>query len=64
MECKLRGRERPVRFFPKRVIEGTGQVWRVCVDCDHENIQQLAEKVAEKLDIEVSADAYLSVRRK
>lgn len=64
MECKICGRERPIKYFTKRIIGGTGQVFKVCSDCDRENVAELAEKVAEKLDIEVSADAYLSVRRR
>jgi len=64
MFCKICERERPLKFFPKRVIEGTGQVLKICSGCDPADIKQLAEKVAEQIDIDVSCDAYLQVRRR
>lgn len=63
MQCKICGRERPIKFFPKRVIHGTGQVLRVCTECDHENIDRIAEKVAEKMDVDIEASAVLVRRR-
>lgn len=64
MECKIRGRERPIKYFPKRIVGGTGQVYRVCSDCDKSDIIGLAEAVAQKLDVDVDCSAYLQVRRR
>jgi hypothetical protein len=62
MECKICNRERPTKFFPKRVIEGTGQVLKICSDCDPVDIKHLAEEVAKRIDVEVDCDSYLRVR--
>ena len=64
MQCKLCNRERPMKYFPKRIISGTGQVYRVCSDCDPVDITGLANEVAKKLDVDVECSAYLQVRRR
>jgi len=64
MECKICERERPMKYFPKRITGGTGQVLRVCSDCDNSDITNLAEAVAQKLDVDVDCSAYLQVRRR
>ena len=64
MECKICGRERPLKYFPKRIMGGTGQVYKVCSDCDNSDITGLAEEVAKKLDVDVDCSAYLQVRRR
>ncbi|MCK9568910.1 hypothetical protein M0R72_08215 [Candidatus Pacearchaeota archaeon] len=64
MECKICERERPMKYFPKRIVGGTGQVLRVCSDCDNSDITNLAEAVAQKLDVDVDCSAYLQVRRR
>ena len=53
-----------MKYFPKRVKTGTGQVYRVCSDCDKSDITGLAEAVAQKLDVDVDCNAYLQVRRR
>lgn len=53
-----------MKYFPKRIIGGTGQVYRVCTDCDNSDITGLAEEVAKKLDVDVDCSAYLQVRRR
>jgi uncharacterized Zn finger protein len=62
MKCKLCGRERPIKFFPKRVIEGTGQVLRICSECGPVDIKRLAEEVANKLDVDIDCSSYIRVR--
>lgn len=64
MECQICKRERSMKYFPKRVRTGTGQVYKVCSDCDPVDITQLAEAVAQKLDVDVDCSAYLQVRRR
>jgi hypothetical protein len=53
-----------MKYFPKRIVGGTGQVLRVCSDCDNSDITNLAEAVAQKLDVDVDCSAYLQVRRR
>ena len=53
-----------MKYFPKRITGGTGQVLRVCSDCDNSDITNLAEAVAQKLDVDVDCSAYLQVRRR
>lgn len=64
MQCKICERERPMKYFPKRIMAGTGQVYRVCSDCDNSDITNLAEAVAQKLDVDITCDAFLQVRRR
>jgi hypothetical protein len=63
MFCKICERERPLKYFPKRIQPGTGKVYPVCSDCDPTDITQLARSVADKLDIDVDCSAYLLVKR-
>lgn len=64
MECKICGRERQMKYFPKRIIGGTGQVLRVCADCDNSDINGLAHEVVKLLEVDVNCDAYIQVRRR
>lgn len=64
MECKICGRERPMKYFPKRVKTGTGQVYKVCSGCDPVDITNLAHAVIQKIEIDVDCNAYLQVRRR
>ena len=63
MLCKICGRERPLKYFPKRIRTGTSKVYQICKDCDPTDITHLAEAVAQKLDVDVDCSAYLQVRR-
>ncbi|MCK9571293.1 hypothetical protein M0R72_20255 [Candidatus Pacearchaeota archaeon] len=62
MECKICGRERTLKHFPKRIKDGTGQVLKICDECDPVDIKNLAEEVAKKIDVELDSCAYLRVR--
>lgn len=64
MECKICERERPLKYFPKRVRTGSGKVYSVCRDCDPEkiDINELAEAVSDKLEVDISCDAYIRRR--
>lgn len=64
MLCKICGRERPIKYFPKRIRTGTGLVYPVCTDCDNQDITNLANAVARKLDVDIDCNAYLQVRRR
>jgi hypothetical protein len=63
MECKICERELPVKNFPKRIIGGTGQVLRVCANCDNSDITELAREVVKVLDIDVNSYVDVGVRR-
>jgi len=64
MLCKICDRERPIKYFPKRIKTGTGKVYRICSDCDPVDIDGLAQEVAQKLDVDVECNAYLQLRRR
>lgn len=53
-----------MKYFPKRVRTGSGKVYQVCCDCDPEkiDINELAEAVSDKLEVDVRCDAYIRRR--
>lgn len=76
MLCRICGREKHSGHFTQK--PKTTETWHgrtltsehagripVCDDCHPSNINEIAEQVADKLDIdvEVNADAYIKVRR-
>lgn len=59
MECKICGHERPVSAFSRRLIDGTGQVIRVCKFCDSLDPKNVAREVVNLLDVDVDVDLRL-----
>lgn len=62
MECRICGREKPSKYFPKRIIAGSGQVIKICTDCDPVDIDSLAHAVAKKIDVDISTDSYAEIK--
>lgn len=65
MECKICGRERQIKYFPRRKRASCGIVIPVCEDCTGEaDGKTLAKRIAPHLEISVdivSTDGYVRV---